>query len=73
MTSHTVFFENAFTGKQLPPPICETDQGEKNILLARELGIRSTPTLLLPNGQVAPGYKQLDELLKLIDDATPTK
>lgn len=63
--------EDSFAGKQLPPPLCETEQGEKNIQLARELGIRSTPTLLLPNGQIAPGYKKLDDLLKLIDGATP--
>lgn len=63
--------EEAFAGKQLPPPICEIDQGEQNILLARELGIRSTPTLLLPNGQIAPGYKKMDDLLKLIDETTP--
>ncbi|HKJ04296.1 MAG TPA: DsbC family protein [Geopsychrobacteraceae bacterium] len=65
--------EDAFTGKQLPPPICDTDQGEQNILLARELGIRSTPTLLLPNGQIEPGYKKLDDLIKLIDQATLEK
>lgn len=63
--------EQAFAGKQLPPPICETDQGEQNILLAREFGIRSTPTLVLPNGQIAPGYKQVDDLIELIDRSTP--
>lgn len=62
--------DSAFAGKQLPPPLCETDQGEQNILLARELGIRSTPTLLLPNGQIAPGYKKMHDLINLIDEAT---
>lgn len=62
--------DSAFAGKQLPPPLCETDQGEKNIQLAREIGIRSTPTLLLPNGQIAPGYKKVEDLIKLIDEAT---
>jgi thiol:disulfide interchange protein DsbC len=65
--------EDSFAGKQLPPPLCETDQGEQNILLARDLGIRSTPTLLLPNGQIAPGYKKLDDLLTLIDGALPAR
>lgn len=65
--------EDSFAGKQLPPPLCETDQGEQNILLARDLGIRSTPTLLLPNGQLAPGYKKLDDLLTLIDGALPAR
>jgi thiol:disulfide interchange protein DsbC len=65
--------EDSFAGKQLPPPLCETDQGEQNILLARDLGIRRTPTLLLPNGQIAPGYKKLDDLLTLIDGALPAR
>jgi len=63
--------EQAFAGEQLPPPLCETDQGEQNIQQARELGIRSTPTLVLPNGQIAPGYKKVKDLLELIDGATP--
>ncbi|PLX86423.1 MAG: protein-disulfide isomerase [Desulfuromonas sp.] len=62
--------DDSFAGKQLPPPLCETDQGEQNILKARELGIRSTPTLVLPNGQIAPGFKKVKDLLKLIDQTT---
>ena len=59
--------EQAFAGKSLPEPNCETDVAEKNLKLAQQLGIHGTPTLILPNGQVAPGYKPLDELLKLIE------
>ncbi|NOR49752.1 MAG: hypothetical protein GQ530_01800 [Desulfuromonadales bacterium] len=35
--------------------------------MAQSLGIRSPPTLILPNGQIAPGYKSLEALLDLID------
>lgn len=59
--------EQAFAGKSLPESNCETDVAEKNLKLAQQLGIHGTPTLILPNGQVAPGYKPLDELLKLIE------
>jgi thiol:disulfide interchange protein DsbC len=61
--------EQAFAGKSLPEPSCKTDIGEKNLVLAQRLGIRGTPTLILPNGQIVPGYKSLDELLKLIKES----
>ena len=63
--------EMAFAGKTLPEPTCTSDVAEKNLVLAQRLGIRGTPTLILPNGQVSPGYKSLDELLKLIKESQP--
>jgi len=39
-------------------PACETDQVDKNIALAKELYITSTPTLIMPDGHVFPGYKK---------------
>lgn len=59
--------EAAFAGKAIPDTDCETGVIEQNLALARSLGIRSTPTLVLPNGQIAPGYKALTVLLDLID------
>ena len=60
--------EMAFSGQSLPEPSCETDAIEKNLKLAKKLGIRGTPTLILPNGKISPGYRPLDELLKLIGE-----
>ncbi len=60
--------EMAFAGKALPKPSCETDTIEKNLALAQKLGIHGTPTLILPNGQISPGYRPLKELLKLIKE-----
>ena len=60
--------EMAFSGQALPEASCETDAIEENLKLAQKLGIRSTPTLVLPNGKIFPGYHPLDELLKLIDE-----
>ena len=65
--------EQAFAGKSLPEPSCKTDTIENNLKLAQQLGIHGTPTLILPNGQVAPGYKPLDELLTLIEESKPIK
>jgi len=60
--------EMAFSGQSLPEANCETDVIEKNLALAQKLGIRGTPTLILPNGQISSGYRPLDELLKLIEE-----
>jgi thiol:disulfide interchange protein DsbC len=41
---------------------------------AADLGLRGTPSIILSNGELVPGYRQPDELLKLLQDssATPT-
>jgi len=60
--------EMAFAGKPLPEASCKTDTVEENLQIAQKLGIHGTPTLVLPNGQIAPGYKPLEGLLKLIEE-----
>ncbi len=60
--------DKAFSGKDLPDPGCETDAIERNSKLARELGIRGTPTLIFPNGHISPGYRPLDKLLDQIEE-----
>jgi len=44
------------------PTSCETTALDENIAVAGELGIRSTPTLVYPNGLVDPGYKKAGQL-----------
>ncbi len=58
--------EASFAGKPLPPPLCQTRQVDDNIALAAELGIRGTPTLVLPDGRVLPGYRSAADLLTLL-------
>lgn len=65
--------EAAFAGEIIPETDCETNVIEQNLSIARSLDIRSTPTLILPNGQIAPGYKSLETLLDLIDQAKVTE
>jgi thiol:disulfide interchange protein DsbC len=60
--------EQAFAGKALPEPSCESDALHKNHALAQSLQITGTPTLILPNGQIHAGYRPLDDLLKLINE-----
>ena len=59
--------EAAFEKKDLPKAECDSSAIDQTRAIAQSLGITSTPTLVLPNGQIAPGYKKLDRLLALID------
>ena len=58
--------EDSFADRPIPDPACETDIVEKNRALAKALGIRSTPTMVLPDGRVAAGAMKADEIIKLI-------
>ncbi len=60
--------DDAFTGKELPAPKCETGEIDANIKLAEELGIRGTPGIILPDGRLLPGYLPEEALLGLIDN-----
>jgi len=42
--------EDAFAGKPLPEPSCQTQALDDNIKLGKQLGITSTPTIILPDG-----------------------
>lgn len=57
--------EAGFNGAPVAPSACPTTKIDENMTLAGELGIVSTPTLVLPDGTIAPGYKKAAELLKL--------
>jgi thiol:disulfide interchange protein DsbC len=59
--------DDAFTGKPVPPPTCETDQIDRNIELASSLGISGTPTLIFKDGQIVPGYIEADKLIEIVD------
>jgi thiol:disulfide interchange protein DsbC len=65
------FLELSFAGKPVPPAACETSVVDQTIALAPDLGIQSTPTLVLPSGLLLPGYKSADELLKRIRADAP--
>jgi thiol:disulfide interchange protein DsbC len=58
--------QDSYDGKQIPPPLCETKVVDQNIALAHQLGIHSTPTMVLPDGRVFPGYKKAADILRLL-------
>ncbi|MFQ5441420.1 MAG: DsbC family protein [Thermodesulfobacteriota bacterium] len=60
--------DDAFAGKKLEKPACETTEIEDNIKLAREFEIRGTPAIILPDGRLVPGYVPAKALLGLMDN-----
>ena len=58
--------EASFAGRPIPPANCDSTVVDETLALVQELGIRSTPTLVLPDGLVLPGFKTADELLTRI-------
>lgn len=63
--------EDAFAGKKLPKPDCDTQEIDNNIRLAEGLGINGTPALVMPDGRLFPGYAPADVLLGVIDNRKP--
>jgi thiol:disulfide interchange protein DsbC len=59
---------DALHGRDVPAPACKSDQVEKNIALAKELHISSTPTLIMPDGRVLPGYKTADNIVAALEE-----
>jgi thiol:disulfide interchange protein DsbC len=59
--------EENFTSKTIQKTDCQTDEVDNSIKLARALGIKATPTIILPDGRIREGALPEDELLNLID------
>lgn len=59
---------DALNGRPVPAPDCATDQVEKNIALVKELHIASTPTLIMPDGRIIPGYKEADKIVEVLEN-----
>ncbi|MDR3631841.1 MAG: DsbC family protein [Desulfocapsaceae bacterium] len=70
-TKSAKILADSLAGKPVPPAVCETDQVDKNIQLAEKLHINSTPTLILPDGRVYPGYKPADAIISLLENTPP--
>jgi len=57
--------DDLFSGKKIAPPTCKSDAVDETIRLAERIRIRGTPTLILPDGRVASGFRDADALLAL--------
>jgi thiol:disulfide interchange protein DsbC len=68
--------EDAFAGKPLPKGECGSQAVKETAQTAERLKIRSTPTMVFPDGRVVPGALDAGMILKLLDDdggKTPEK
>ncbi len=57
--------EDAFSGKPLPKPKCETSVLDENIKLGRGLGISGTPAIIFPDGRLVSGYVDAKTLIEM--------
>ncbi len=64
----TKMLDDAFAGKELPEPSCQTDEIDNNIQLGKKLGIHGTPGIIFPDGRLLPGYVPADVLLDMLDN-----
>lgn len=56
--------EAVFSGAPVAPSACPTTKVDETLATAQQVGITSTPTLILPDGTILPGYKKAPDLLK---------
>jgi thiol:disulfide interchange protein DsbC len=59
--------EDAFSGKPIPDPKCDTKVIDENIKLAEKLGINGTPNLIFPDSTLVPGAIDADKIIEAVD------
>ena len=58
--------EDAYAHKEIPHLECDPKEIDANIKLAKTLGIRGTPTLVLPDGRIREGSMSAEQLIDFI-------
>ena len=60
--------EKAFSGQKLPPPGAKDAKKpvDDSIKFAESIGINSTPTLILPDGRIMPGFLEAAAIKELV-------
>jgi len=64
----TQALEDAFAGKPLPKGECGSKAVDETIQAARRFNIRSTPTMVFPDGRVVPGAMEAERILSLLKE-----
>lgn len=59
--------DDAFVKKPLPAATCKTTIVDETIKVAAQLGITGTPTMILPDGRVFPGFHDARTIKNWID------
>ena len=60
--------EDAFAGKPLPKGQCGSKAVDETIQAAKRFNIRSTPTMVFPDGRVVPGALEVEMILSLLKE-----
>jgi thiol:disulfide interchange protein DsbC len=60
--------EDAFAGKPLPKGECGSKAVDETIEAAKRFNIRSTPTMVFPDGRVVPGALEAGNILSLLKE-----
>ncbi|MGZ8430140.1 MAG: DsbC family protein [Candidatus Deferrimicrobiaceae bacterium] len=60
--------EDAFAGKSLPKGECGSKAVDETIEAAKRFNIRSTPTMVFPDGRVVPGALEAERILSLLKE-----
>jgi thiol:disulfide interchange protein DsbC len=60
--------EDAFAGKPLPKGTCGSKAVDETIRTAGRFNIRSTPTMVFPDGRVVPGAVDAETILSLLKE-----
>ncbi len=59
--------DDAKNNNKITPKKCDNSPVAKDFMLGQKLGVNSTPTILLEDGHLMPGYAPPDRLLALLD------
>ena len=62
--------EDAFEGKPLPKGTCGSKAVDETIRIAERLNIRSTPTMVFPDGRLVPGALDARTIMSLLNEST---
>ncbi|MEE4279292.1 MAG: DsbC family protein [Halieaceae bacterium] len=52
--------------EELPENVCPGNPVAEQFALGQELGVRGTPAIVMPSGEMIPGYKSADDLATLL-------
>lgn len=66
-------FNRATKGEAVKPASCAQDPVKRHYELGQELGIHGTPGLILPDGELVPGYVPAAELAKHLQELAAAK
>jgi thiol:disulfide interchange protein DsbC len=60
--------DDAYAGKAVPAPGCETNAPVENAKVAAAVGVVGTPVLVMPDGRLLPGFREPDAILRLLKE-----